>query len=103
LRKATEHDPTSAAFAFNLGSVMEWGGDYAGALGALQQASKLSDSKNLRIEIGLAQAFDRAGNRAKAIETARHALDLATAAHDEQAEKEIRRFLDPSQHRSELR
>jgi Tfp pilus assembly protein PilF len=103
LRKATEHDPTSAAFAFNLGSVMEWGGDYAGALGALQQASKLSDSKNLRIEIGLAQAFDRAGNRAKAIETARHALDLAAAAHDEQAEKEIQQFLDPSEHRSELR
>lgn len=101
LRKTAELDPASAAYAFNLGSVMEWSGDYAGALNELQQASKLSDSKNLRIEVGLAQAFDKGGNRAKAIETARRALDLATAAHDEQAEKEIQQFLDPSQHRSE--
>jgi Flp pilus assembly protein TadD len=95
LRKAADLDPTSAAFVFNLGSVMEWNGDYAGALGALEKASKLSDSNNLRIEFGLAQAFDKAGNPSKAIETARHALDLATAAHDEQAEKEIQQFLDP--------
>jgi Flp pilus assembly protein TadD len=103
LRKAADLDPTSAAFVFNLGSVMEWNGDYAGALGALEKASKLSDSNNLRIEFGLAQAFDKAGNPSKAIETARHALDLATAAHDEQAEKEIQQFLDPYEHRSELR
>ncbi len=103
LRKAADLDPTSAAFVFNLGSVMEWNGDYAGALGALEKASKLSDSNNLRIEFGLAQAFDKAGNPSRALETARHALDLATAAHDEQAEKEIQQFLDPYEHRSELR
>jgi Flp pilus assembly protein TadD len=102
LRKAAELDTTSVAFAFNLGSVMEWNGDYQGALAPLEKASKLSGSNNLRIEIGLAQAFDKAGNSARAIETARHALDLAAAAHDEQAEKEIRQFLDPYEHRSEL-
>jgi len=103
LRKAAELDPTSAAFAFNLGSVMEWSGDYAGAVEALEKASKLSNSNNLRIEFGLAQAFDKAENHSKAVETARHALDLATAAHDAQAEKEIQQFLDSSQHPSELR
>jgi Tfp pilus assembly protein PilF len=103
LRKATDLDPTSAAFVFNLGSVMEWNGDYAGALGALEKASKLTDSNNLRIEFGLAQAFDKAGNPSKATETARHALDLATAAHDEQAEKEIQQFLDFSERRGGLR
>ncbi len=103
LRRASDHDPTSAAFAFNLGSVEEWNGDYDGALETLERASKLSGANNLRIEIGLAQAFDRAGNPSKAAETARHALDLATAAHDERAEKEIQQFLDSYEHRSELR
>ncbi len=103
LRKAAELDPTSAAFAFNLGSVMGWNGDYSGGLAALENASKLSNTNNLRIEMGLAQAYDKSGDFSKAVATARHALDLATAAHDEQAEKEIQQFLDFSEHRSELR
>lgn len=103
LRKAAELDPASASFAFNLGSVLEWNGDYAEAVEALKTASKLSGSNNLRIEIGLAQAFDKDGNPSKAVETARHALDLATAAHDVKAKKEIQQFLDFYERRSELR
>ncbi|MGA9586365.1 MAG: tetratricopeptide repeat protein [Terracidiphilus sp.] len=101
LKKAAEIDPTSAAFAFNLGSVTEWNGDYSGALESLEKASKLTGSNNLHIEMSLAQAFDRAGFHSKALETAQRALNLAIAAHDEQAQKEIQQFLDSSQHRSQ--
>ena len=81
---------------------MEWNGNYFGALEALKNASRLSDSNNLRIEMGLAQAFTKAGNPSQALATARHALDLATAAHDEQARNEIQQFLDSAEHRGDF-
>jgi Flp pilus assembly protein TadD len=102
LRKAVQLDNSSTAYEFNLGSVLGWNGDYPGALEAMKNASKLSNSSNLRVEIGLAHAFEKAGNPDKAVETARHALGLATAAHDEEAEKEIQQFLAPLQAGSKL-
>ena len=68
--------------------------DTAGAVDSLEKASRLSSRNNLNIERALAQAYDKTGNAAKAIETARHAMDLAIAAHDETAEKEIQQILD---------
>lgn len=94
MRKAAEIDPNSAVFAFNLGYILEWNGDHEGAVSALEKASRLSSGKNLNIEIALAQAYDKAGNSAEALKISRHAMDLAVAAHDENARKEIQIILD---------
>lgn len=93
LRKATEIDPNSAVFAFNLGYILEWNGDFSGAVEPLEKASKLTNSNNLRFESALARAYDKTGNTIKALQTARHAMDLAVAARDESAQKEIQQIL----------
>jgi Flp pilus assembly protein TadD len=94
LQKATTLLPTSVEYQFNLGFVMGLRGDSAGALAAFQKAVELSEGKNWQSLAALADAYDKTGRFAEAIQAARQALDLALQEHDEQLEKNLRGVLE---------
>jgi Flp pilus assembly protein TadD len=94
LQKAIALLPASVEYRFNLGFVMGLRGDSAGAVAAFQKAVELSEGKDSRCLAALADAYDKAGRFAEAIEAAHQALDLALQEHDEQLEKKLRGVLE---------
>jgi Flp pilus assembly protein TadD len=94
LRKAITLLPTSVEYRFNLGFVLGLRGDFPGAVAALQKAVELSEGKDWRCLAALADAYNRAGRSAEAIQSAHQALDLALQEHDEELEKNLRNALE---------
>ena len=94
LQTAVALAPTSAEYRFNLGFVLESRGDYAGAVAPLQKAVELSQGKNWRGLAELANAYNKTGHSAEAIQSARQALDLAIEQHDDQLAKSLRDALE---------
>jgi Flp pilus assembly protein TadD len=94
LQKAIALSPASVEDRFNLGFVLGLRGDFAGAVGAFQKCVELSDGKDRRCLAALADAYDKTGHSAEAIQSAHQALDLAIQEHDEQLEKDLRDALE---------
>jgi Flp pilus assembly protein TadD len=94
LQKAIALSPASVEYHFNLGFVLGLRGDFAGAVAAFQKSVELSEGKDRRCLAALADAYDKAGHSAEAIQSAHQALDLAIQEHDEQLEKELRDALE---------
>ena len=69
-------------------------GDYAGAVAAFQKAVELSEGKDWQCLAALADAYNKTGRSAEAIQSAHQALDLALQQHDEQLEKKLRADLE---------
>jgi Flp pilus assembly protein TadD len=90
LQKAITLRPTSVEYRFNLGYVMGLRGDSAGAVAAFQKAVELSEGKDWQCLAALADAYDKTGRFAEAIQSAHQALDLAIQEHDERLEKKLR-------------
>jgi|CZKY01.1.fsa_nt_gi Flp pilus assembly protein TadD len=94
LQKAITLRPTSVEFRFNLGYVLGLRGDSAGAVAAFQKAVELSEGKDWQCLAALADAYNKTGRSAEAIQSAHQALDLALQQHDEQLEKKLRGDLE---------
>jgi len=94
LEKAVALSSTSAEYRFNLGFVLGLRGDLAGAVEAFQKSVELSQGKDGRCLAALADAYEKAGRAAEAVQSAHQALDLAIQEHDEQLEKDLRRALE---------
>jgi tetratricopeptide (TPR) repeat protein len=94
LQKATALAPTSVEYRYNLGFVMGLRGNFAGALAALQKAVELSEGRDPRCLAALAEAYNRTGHPADAIQSVQRALELALQEHDEQQEKTLRGALE---------
>jgi Flp pilus assembly protein TadD len=94
LQQAITLVPTSVEYRFNLGYVTGLRGDSAGAIVALQKAVELSDGKDWRCLTALADAYEKTGHSAEAIQSAHQALDLALQDHDRQLEKSLRDMLE---------
>jgi len=94
LQRAITLQPESAEFQFNLGYVLELRGDFAAALAPLQKSVELSEGKNGRFLVELANTYDKTGHSDEAIRSAQKALDLAERTHDEQLAKDVRAALD---------
>ena len=94
LQKAIALAPTSVEDHFNLGFVLGLRGDFAGAAVAFQKCVELSEGKDRRCLAALADAYDKTGRSAEAIQYAHQALDLAIQDHDEQLEKDLRGALE---------
>jgi Flp pilus assembly protein TadD len=90
LQKAITLRPTSVEFRFNLGYVMGLRGDSAAAVAAFQKTVELSEGKDWQCLAALADAYNKAGRSAEAIQSAHQALDLVLQQHDEQLEKKLR-------------
>jgi Flp pilus assembly protein TadD len=94
LQKAIALRPTSVEYRFNLGYVMTLRADFDGAVAAFEKAVELSDGKDSHCLAALADAYNKSGHSAEAIQAARHALDLALQQHDEELENKLRGDLD---------
>ncbi len=94
LQKAIALSPASVEDRFNLGFVLGLRGDFAGAVGAFQKCVELSEGKDRRCLAALADAYDKTGRPAEAIQSAHQALELAIQEHDEQLEKDLRGALE---------
>ncbi len=94
LQKAVALLPTSVEYRYNLGFVLGIRGDHAGAVGAFQKAVELSEGKDWRCLAALADAYDKAGHSAEAIQSARQALELAHQENDAELEKHIQGDLE---------
>jgi Flp pilus assembly protein TadD len=94
LQKAIALSPASVEYHFNLGFVLGLRGDFAGAVASFQKSVELSEGKDRRCLAALADAYDKAGRSAEAIQSAHQALDLAIQEHDEQLGKELRDALE---------
>jgi Flp pilus assembly protein TadD len=94
LQKAIALAPTSVQDHFNLGFVLGLRGDFAGAVVAFQKCVELSEGKDRRCLAALADAYDKTGRSAEAIQSAHQALDLAIQDHDGQMEKDLRGALE---------
>jgi len=92
-QKAIALLPTSAEYSFNLGYVLEQRGDFAGAVDPLTKSVELSESKNWHCLAELANAYDKTGHPAQAVQFARQALDLAVQDHNEPLAKNLREIL----------
>jgi len=96
LQKAVALSPTSAAYSANLGHVLELRGDAPAAVAALEKAVELSRGKEPHFVADLADAYNKAGRRAEAIQTANRARDLALQMHDlslaKRVQEEVSRF-----------
>jgi len=90
LQKAIALSPSSAEYFSNLGFALGQRGDSAGAVGALEKAVDLSQGKEWQPLATLAEAYNKAGRCAEAIQAASRALDLAQQIHDERLEKRLR-------------
>jgi Flp pilus assembly protein TadD len=86
--------PASVEYRFNLGYVMAVRGDSVGAVATFQRAVELSGVKDWRCLAALADAYDKAGRPAEAIQSAHEALDLVRKEHNEQLEKNLRSDLE---------
>jgi Flp pilus assembly protein TadD len=94
LQKAIALRPTSVEYRFNLGYVMTLRADFDGAVAAFEKAVELSDGKDSHCLAALADAYNKSGHSAEAIQAARHALDLALQQHDEELENKLHGDLD---------
>ena len=90
LQQAIALQPTSMEYRFNLGFVLGLRKDFAGSVAALEKAVELSEGKDARCLAALADAYDKSGRFAEALQSARQALDLATQEHDEQTIRTLR-------------
>lgn len=94
LQTAISLHPPSVEYHFNLGYVMASRGDIAGAVVAFQKTVELSEGKDWRCLAALADAYDKAGRSAEAIQSAHQALDLALQQHNEQLGNNLRKDLE---------
>jgi Flp pilus assembly protein TadD len=94
LQKAIALQPTSAEYSFNLGFVLESRGDFTGAIAPLQKSVELSEGKNWHCLAELANAYDKTGHFAEAIQSIRQALDLAVQEHEDSLTKNLQEILD---------
>ncbi len=94
LQKAIALAPTSVEDHLNLGFVLGLRGDFAGAVVVFQKCVELSEGKDRRCLAALADAYDKTGRSAEAIQSAHQALDLAIQDHDEKMEKDLRGALE---------
>jgi tetratricopeptide (TPR) repeat protein len=81
--------PNSPEYRFNLGDALMQRGDYAGAVTAFQKSVELSNGKNPQCLAALADAYDKAGQSAQAVQSARQALELAEQQHDIELQKTL--------------
>jgi Flp pilus assembly protein TadD len=86
--------PNSPEYRFNLGFVLESRGDFAAAVEQLEKAVALSHEKDWRCLAELAKVYSKTGRNGEAIQAAQKALDLTSAQHDEEAEKNLRDALN---------
>lgn len=89
LEKAIALTPTSAEYYSNLGYVLGMRGDSAGSVAALEKAVELSHGKEWQCLAALADAYDRVGRSAEAIQVANRARELALQLHDEGLEQKL--------------
>ena len=94
LQKAISLLPTSVEFRFNLGYVMGLRGNFVGAVPSFQKAVELSEGKDWQCLAALADAYNKTGRNAEAIQSGQQALDLALQQHDQQLEKKLRGDLE---------
>jgi Flp pilus assembly protein TadD len=94
LQKAVELLPDSVEYRFNLGYILESRGEYAAAVAPLEKSVELSQSKNWHCLAELAQAYDKTGRSAQAVEAARKALDLAAQEHNDELVTNLRKLLE---------
>jgi len=88
LQKAVALSPTTAPYYANLGHVLESRGDAPAAVTALEKAVELSRGIEPHFLADLADAYNKAGRFAEAIQTASRARDVALQIRDEKlAEK----------------
>jgi Flp pilus assembly protein TadD len=93
IRTAIALDPSSVEYQFDLGFILGLRKEYPGSLAAFQKAVELSQGKDARCLAALADAYDKTGHSAQAIQSAQQALDLALQEHDQQQEKSLRAAL----------
>ena len=96
LQKAIALSPMSAPYYANLGRVLESRGDTPAAITALEKAVELSQGKEPHFLEDLADAYNKAGRLAEAIQTASRARELALQMHDRELvrrlEEDVSRF-----------
>ena len=96
IRKAIALNPTSAEYYSNLSYVLGMRGESIGAIAALEKAVEVSQGKEWQCLAALADAYDKAGRSAEAIQAANRALELAFQSHDEglkrRLQSEIQRY-----------
>lgn len=90
LQKAIALEPTSAEYQFNRGYVLAQRGDFPGAVTAFQKSVQLGGGTNPRCLAALADAYDKTGRSAEAVQSAQRALDLALQEHDEKLQESLR-------------
>lgn len=100
LQAAMKLAPDSPEYPFNLGDALVHRGDYQGAVAAFQKSVELSSGKNPQCLAALADAYDKAGRSAEAIQSARQALELAEQEHDIDLEKTLLINLNRYEHES---
>lgn len=93
LKKAIELDPKSVEYQYNLGYVLQLKGDTPGAIVAFQKAVELSQGQEPHSLAALADAYQKQGRSAEAIQSAQQALTLATQMHDTELEASVRSAL----------
>lgn len=89
LQKAIALTPTSAEYYSNLSYVLGMRGDSPGSIAALEKAVEVSQGKEWQCLAALADAYNKAGRSAEAIQAANRALELALQSHDARLEKKL--------------
>ena len=98
VQKAIALSPSSAGYRYNLGFALELRGNLAGAVEAFQKSVELSKGKDARCLSALAEAYDKTGRFPEAIQSARHAADLAVQEQDPQLEQDLKNDIERYQH-----
>jgi Flp pilus assembly protein TadD len=74
--------PSSAEYQFNLGFIFKLRTDYTRAASSFEKSVQLSEGKNSQCLAELAEAYDKSGRSAQAVEAAQQVLELAIQEHD---------------------
>jgi Flp pilus assembly protein TadD len=94
MQQAVMIAPGSVEYNFSLGVLLNGRGDSAGAVAALEKAVTLSESRDWRCLAALAEAYEKAGRAADAVQSVRKALAVVVQEHDGEAEARLRGMLE---------
>lgn len=97
LEKAIELNPNSVDYRANLAYVQASRGDFTATVATLEKAVALSDGRDWRCLDMLANAYEKVGRSAEAVQSEQRAVDLAAQQHDAELEKHLRGSLQQFQ------
>ncbi len=100
LQRAVDLAPRSAECHYNLGRAFAAAGRFPDALPHFETAATLTGNREPAILQMLAAMYSENGRYQQAIDTAQHAIDLATERHDVTLVTDLRANLDRYQHQA---